>query len=63
MLPTEPVQGQDGPFLSSSERGFESLTDFAVSLVIAAFVAGRIDPPGTRQGTRPRLEGLYGSGP
>ena len=62
VLPTEPVQRRDGPLLSSSERGFESLTEFAVSLVITAFVAGRIDPPGTRQCTHPRLKGLYGSG-
>ena len=58
---TEPVQRQDGPLLSSYERGFEALTEFAVSLLLAAFVARRIDPPGTRQCTRRRLEGLYRS--
>ena len=61
LLSTEPVQRQDGPLLSSYERGFEALTEFAVSLLLAAFVARRIDPPGTRQCTRRRLEGLYRS--
>ena len=51
VLSTEPVQRRDGPLLSSFERGFEALTEFAVSLVIAAFVARRIDPPGTRHCT------------
>ena len=63
VLSAEPVQRRDGPLLSSYERGFESLTEFAVSLVITAFVARRIDPPDTRQCTRPRLKGLDGSGP
>ena len=62
-LETEPAQGREGPFLSSTGRGFESSTDFAVSLAIAALVAGRIDPPGTRQCTRLRLKGLDGGGP
>ena len=61
LLSTEPVQRQEGPLLSSFERGFEALTECAVSLVLAAFVARRIDPPGTRQCTRRRLEGLYRS--
>ena len=56
---TEPVQRQEGSLLSSFERGFEALTEFAVSLVLAAFVARRIDPPSTRQCTRRKLEGLY----
>ena len=51
LLSTEPVQRQDGPLLSSNERGFEALTEFAVSLLLAAFVARRIDPPGTRHCT------------
>ena len=51
LLSTEPVQRQDGPLLSSYERGFEALTEFAVSLLLAAFVARRIDPPGTRHCT------------
>src|SRR5271157_3685277 len=51
LLSTEPVQRQDGPLLSSYERGFEALTEFAVSLLLAAFVASRIDPPGTRHCT------------
>ncbi len=61
LLSTEPVQRQDGPLLSSYERGFEALTKFAGSLLLAAFVARRIDPPGTRQCTRRKLEGLYRS--
>ena len=61
LLSTEPVQRQDGPLLSSYERGFEALTEFAVSLLLAAFVARRIDPPSTRQCTRRKLEGLYRS--
>ena len=61
LLSTEPVQRQDGPLLSSFERGFEALTEFAVSLLLTAFVARRIDPPGTRQCTRRKLEGLYRS--
>ena len=63
VLSAEPVQRRDGPLLSSYERSFESLTEFAVSLVITAFVARRIDPPDTRQCTRPRLKGRDGSGP
>ncbi|MBV8129857.1 MAG: hypothetical protein JO114_19580, partial [Planctomycetaceae bacterium] len=51
LLSTEPVQRQDGPLLPSYERGFEELTEFAGSLLLAAFVAGRIDPPGTRHCT------------
>ena len=51
LLSTEPVQRQDGPLLSSYERGFEALTEFAVSLLLAAFVARRIDPPSTRHCT------------
>ena len=51
LLSTEPVQRQDGPLLSSYERGFEALTEFAVSLLLTAFVARRIDPPGTRHCT------------
>ena len=51
LLSTEPVQRLDGPLLSSYERGFEALTEFAVSLWLAAFVARRIDPPGTRHCT------------
>ena len=51
LLSTEPVQRQEGSLLSSYERGFEALTEFAVSLLLAAFVARRIDPPGTRQCT------------
>ncbi|MGZ3300625.1 MAG: FG-GAP repeat domain-containing protein, partial [Isosphaeraceae bacterium] len=51
LLSTEPVQRQDGPLLSSYERGFEALTEFAVSLLLAAFVARRIEPPSTRQCT------------
>ena len=61
LLSTEPVQRQDGPLLSSYERGFEALTGFVGSLLLAAFVARRIDPPGTRQCTRRKLEGLYRS--
>ena len=61
LLSTEPVQRQDGSLLSSYERGFEALTECAVSLFLAAFVARRIDPPSTRQCTRRRLEGLYRS--
>jgi hypothetical protein len=48
---TEPVQRQEGSLLSSFERGFEALTEFAVSLLLAAFVARRIDPPSTRHCT------------
>ncbi|MGO9814751.1 MAG: FG-GAP-like repeat-containing protein [Isosphaeraceae bacterium] len=48
LLSPEPVQRQDGPLLSSYERGFEALTEFAGSLLLAAFVARRIDPPSTR---------------
>jgi FG-GAP-like repeat len=59
VLSTEPVQEPDGPFLSSSERGFGLVTEFAVSLVIAACIAGRVDPPSTRQCTHTRFEGLY----
>ena len=51
LLSTEPVQRQEGPLLSSYERGFEALTEFAVSLLLTAFVARRIDPPGTRHCT------------
>jgi len=51
LLSTEPVQRQDGPLLSSYERGFEALTECAVSLLLAAFVARRIDPPSTRHCT------------
>jgi hypothetical protein len=51
LLSPEPVQRQDGPLLSSHERGFEALTEFAVSLLLAAFVARRIDPPSTRHCT------------
>ncbi len=51
LLSPEPVQRQDAPLLSSYERGFEALTEFAVSLFFAAFVARRIDPPGTRHCT------------
>jgi parallel beta-helix repeat protein len=51
LLSTEPVQRQDGPLLSSYERGFEALNEFAVSLLLTAFVARRIDPPGTRHCT------------
>jgi len=51
LLSTEPVQRQDGPLLSSYERGFEALTEFAVSLLLAAFVDRRIDPPSTRHCT------------
>jgi hypothetical protein len=61
LLSTEPVQRQEGSLLSSFERGLEALTEFAVSLLLAAFVARRIDPPGTRQCTRRKLEGLYRS--
>ena len=61
LLSTEPVQRQEGSLLSSYERGFEALTEFAVSLLLTAFVARRIDPPGTRQCTRRKLEGLYRS--
>ena len=60
-LSTEPVQRQEGSLLSSYKRGFEALTEFAVSLLLAAFVARRIDPPDTRQCTRRKLEGLYRS--
>ena len=41
LLSTEPVKRQDGPLLSSYERGFEALTEFAGSLLLAAFVPGR----------------------
>jgi len=51
LLSTEPVQRQDGPLLSSYERGFEALTEFAMSLLLAAFVARRIEPPSTRHCT------------
>src|SRR5271157_2541563 len=51
LLSTEPVQRQDRPLLSSYERGFEALTEFAVSLLLATFVARRIDPPSTRHCT------------
>ena len=51
LLSTEPVQRQEGSLLSSYKRGFEALTEFAVSLLLAAFVARRIDPPSTRQCT------------
>ena len=51
LLSTEPVQRHDGPLLSSYERGFEALTEFAVSLLLAAFVDRRIDPPSTRHCT------------
>src|SRR5271166_2493703 len=51
LLSTEPVQRQDGPLLSTYERGFEELTEFAGSLLLAAFVARRIDPPSTRHCT------------
>jgi parallel beta-helix repeat protein len=51
LLSTKPVQRQDAPLLSSYERGFEALTEFAVSLLLAAFVARRIDPPSTRRCT------------
>jgi hypothetical protein len=61
LLSTEPVQRQEGSLLSSYERGFEALTECAVSLLLAAFVARRIDPPSTRQCTRRKLEGLYRS--
>ena len=61
LLSTEPVQRQDGPLLSSYERGFEALTEFAGSLLLAAFVARGIDPPSTRHCTRRKLEGLYRS--
>ena len=61
LLSTEPIQRKEGSLLSSYERGFEALTEFAGSLLLAAFVARRIDPPGTRQCTRRKLEGLYRS--
>ena len=61
LLSPEPVQRQDGPLLSSYERGFEALTEFAGSLLLAAFVARGIDPPSTRHCTRRKLEGLYRS--
>ena len=51
LLSTEPVQRQDGPLLSSYERGFEALTECAGALLLAAFAARRIDPPGTRHCT------------
>ena len=51
LLSTEPVQRQEGSLLSSYERGFEALTEFAVSLLLAALVARRIDPPDTRHCT------------
>ena len=54
LLSTEPVQRQDGSLLSSYERGFEALTEFAVSLLLAAFVARRIDPP-ARDTVLPRI--------
>jgi hypothetical protein len=50
-LSTEPVQRQDGSLLSTYERGFEALTECAVSLLLAAFVARRIDPPIARHCT------------
>ena len=53
LLSTEPVQRQDGPLLPSCERGFKALTEFAVSLLLTALVARRIDPPGTRHCTPP----------
>ena len=59
LVSTEPVQRQEGSLPSSYKRGFEALTEFAVSLFLAAFVARRIDPPDTRQCTRRKLEGLY----
>ena len=55
LLSTEPVQRQDGPLLSSYERGFEALTELAVSLLLAAFVARRIDPPSMRHCTPTNL--------
>ena len=51
LLSTEPVQRQDGSLLSSYERGFEALTEFAVSPLLTAFVARRIDPPSARHCT------------
>jgi hypothetical protein len=64
LLSTEPVQRQDGPLLSSYERGFEALTEFAVSLLLAAFVARRIDPPSTRHWVkiRGRQDGSWRTG-
>ena len=51
LLSTEPVQRQEGSLPSSYKRGFEALTEFAVSLLLTAFVARRIDPPSTRHCT------------
>jgi len=51
LLSTEPVQRQEGSLLSSCERGFEALTEFVGSLLLAAFVARRIEPPSTRHCT------------
>jgi hypothetical protein len=51
LLSPEPVQRQEGPSFPLYEDSPESLTGFAVSLLIAAFVARRIDPPGTKLGS------------
>ena len=51
LLSTEPVQRQEGSLPSSYKRGFEALTEFAVSLLLTAFVARRIDPPSARHCT------------